>query len=76
MNDREKGTIGVAGEWTVTFADKGPVDVDPDLADDMGAFEETAISEEDAIDDVVLDRDDPADDVIGEHETGKEVGHG
>ncbi len=32
------------------LAVRGPVAVDPDLADEMGAFEETALSEEDALD--------------------------
>jgi hypothetical protein len=32
------------------LAAQGPVAVDPDLADEMGAFEETALSEEDALD--------------------------
>lgn len=74
MTDREKETAGIAA-WTATFAGKGPVEVDPDIADEMGAFEETGISAEDAIDDAVLDREDPADDAIGEYETGEEMGH-
>lgn len=32
------------------LAADGPVPVDPDLADAMGAFEETALTEEDALD--------------------------
>jgi hypothetical protein len=32
------------------LAAQGPIAVDPDLADEMGAFEETALSEEDALD--------------------------
>ncbi|GAK43520.1 conjugal transfer protein, TraD [Tepidicaulis marinus] len=35
------------------LAAQGPVAVDPDLADEMGAFEETALSEEDALDSLV-----------------------
>jgi hypothetical protein len=32
------------------LAAQGPVAVDPDLADEMGAFEETALSEAEALD--------------------------
>ena len=37
------------------LAAQGPVAVDPDLADEMGAFEETALSEEDALDSLMDD---------------------
>lgn len=41
------------------LADRGlPVSVDPDVAEFMGAFEEDALSAEDALDSIVIDAED------------------
>ncbi|MCW9033512.1 MAG: hypothetical protein OQK35_08040 [Alphaproteobacteria bacterium] len=46
----ESEYLMLASEGVAEAAINGPVPVDPDLADYMGAFEEDALSEEDAID--------------------------
>jgi|GEM_PF-5819817 len=56
MRDDPKSAIGegvymrLAAMAIPVLAADGPVPVDPDLADAMGAFEENALIEEDALD--------------------------
>lgn len=72
LNDKEKAEvvsanlgddeyIKIAADRTAEAAAEGPVAVDPDVADYMGAFEEEALSEEDALDSF-LDGEEPEDD--------------
>ncbi|WP_142850702.1 hypothetical protein [Telmatospirillum sp. J64-1] len=46
----EESYLKLAAEAASEAAVKGPVPVDPDVAELMGAFQEDALSEEDALD--------------------------
>lgn len=48
--DREREAMAIATRIIDRAADTAPVAVDPDLAEAMGAFEDDALSEEDALD--------------------------
>ncbi len=57
----EEDYLRLAAEAAASASEKGPVPVDPDVADWMGAFEEDAMTEEDALDSL-FDGLDPTDD--------------
>ncbi|GAB3129307.1 hypothetical protein [Novispirillum itersonii] len=48
--DREREAMAVAARIIDRAADTAPVAVDPDIAEAMGAFEDDALSPEDALD--------------------------
>lgn len=60
MSITEKEYLRIAADEVSRLAAKGPVAVDPDVAEYMGAFEEDALSYEDALDSF-FDGETPAD---------------
>ncbi|KJS34945.1 MAG: hypothetical protein VR70_16730 [Rhodospirillaceae bacterium BRH_c57] len=71
----EEDYLRAAATATARAAETGPVSVDPDVADFMGAFEEDALSPQDALDSLI---DGMADDMIEANEMAAnegETGH-
>ncbi|RCK40954.1 hypothetical protein TH25_24155 [Thalassospira profundimaris] len=62
----ESDYFKLATEGVNRAGEEGPLQVDPDVADDMGAFRETALSDQDALDSHFDGLDPTADEDSGE----------